>query len=257
MLTKMKVFMLPLVLLLLSGCIGADSYFESPPLPVLSEPPSRDYRQLGMVSTYIDMKVGSASWRSTVNYRLASDAQRQYGSDAHAVVILSYDESARHARGMGMAISYSPGPGIISGSSPATAVTQQKGEPVTAKTAGVSTKSQSPAMEDNLRDVILYRENRVVNSGAIYQVSWQGDHLGTLTNGSALRVRLPPGSQTLTIGYVTNKRYMFEEEITVADQGATYVNFLMKFSFTDNPRSHMTIRTVPASEGQAAVSALW
>lgn len=247
MLIRLKLFPLFLFTILLSGCIGSSAYFESPPVPVLNEPPTRDYRQLGTTSTYIDMKVGSVSWRSTVYYRLASQARQKYGAEADAVIMLSYDESPRHANGIAMAISYSPGPGMVSASKsvkPPKATDKNKA------------KAKAPDVDDNLRDVFLYREKRVVNSGAFYQVSWQGKSLGTLRNGSVLRVRLPPGSQTLTIGYVTNKAYKFEQTITVADNVATFVNFRMKFSFTDNPRTHMTIENVSVSEGHAAVMKL-
>lgn len=256
MLTKLRRFKLTILFMLLTGCIGAGSYFESPPLPVLNEPPARDYRQLGTTSTLIDMRVGNATWRSIVNYRLASQARQKYGSDANAVIMLSYNESPRHATGIAMAISYTPGPGMISASAP-TQSAEQQSTPIGAKKVEKTAKSQTLAVDDNLRDVVLYREKRVVNSGASYQVSWQGNRLGTLRNGSALLVRLPPGAQTLTIGYVTNKPYKFEQAISVADQGATYVNFRMKFSFSDNPRTHMTIENVSTSEGQAAMAALW
>lgn len=247
MLTKLRLYKLLILSILLTGCIGSGSYFESPPLPVLNEPPTRDYRQLGTTSTFIDMKVGGVSWRSTVYYRLASQARQKYGVEADAVIMLSYNESPRHANGIAMAISYSPGPGMISAS---TSVKPPK------STEKNKVKTKAPVVDDNLRDVFLYRENRVVNSGAFYQVNWQGKSLGTLRNGSVLRVLLPPGNQTLTIGYVTNKAYKFEQTITVADNVATFVNFRMKFSFSDSPRTHMTIENVSVSEGHAAVMKL-
>ena len=107
--------------------------------------------------------------------------------------------------------------------------------------------------EMELRDVVLYREARMLNSGPSYRVSWQGKLLGVLRNGSVLRARLPPGSQTLTIGYATDN---FEQPVTIADQGETYLFFRMKFSFSDSPRSHMTIESVSPPEGRTAVATL-
>ena len=109
------VMLLTLSTLVLSSCMSGSSY-DVPPLPVLNAPPSRDYRQLGTTSVYIDMKLRSATWRNTVNYMLADQARRQYGSDTHAVIMLNYSESARHGTGIAMAISYNPGPGMISAS---------------------------------------------------------------------------------------------------------------------------------------------
>lgn len=111
----------------------------------------------------------------------------------------------------------------------------------------------APESEMELRDVVLYREARMLNSGPSYRVSWQGKLLGVLRNGSVLRARLPPGSHTLTIGYVADN---FEQPVTIADQGETYLFFRMKFSFSDSPRSHMTIESVSPPEGRAAVATL-
>lgn len=104
--------------LALGGCIAGPSY-DTPPLPVLNAPPSRDYRQLGTTSVAMDMKPRSATWRQMTDYMLATQAHREYGSDTHALVMLQYNEGPRHATGVAMAISYTPGPGMISSAQPA------------------------------------------------------------------------------------------------------------------------------------------
>lgn len=128
--------------------------------------------------------------------------------------------------------------------------------PLTVAAQKVTRDQVALEAEVELRDVILYREARLLNSGASYHVSWQGQRLGYLHNGTVLRVRLPPGNQTLDVGYMTNQLRGFQHSIMVADQGETYVFFRMKFSASDHPRSHMTIVPVPASAGRAAVAKL-
>lgn len=124
--------------LALGGCIAGPSY-DTPPLPVLNAPPSRDYRQLGTTSVAMDMKPRSATWRQMTNYMLATQAHREYGSATHALVMLQYNEGPRHATGVAMAISYTPGPDMISDSptapaSPPAAVPAPEPSPAKDKT---------------------------------------------------------------------------------------------------------------------------
>jgi hypothetical protein len=187
------------------------------------------------------MRVGSATWRSIVNYRLATQAQQKFGSAADAVIMLNYVESPRHAAGTGMAISFSPGPGMVSKAS----ASQSKS----------SVTKPAPVVDDGLRTVVLYRENQVVNSGASYRIIWEGKSLGFLRNGSVLRVRLPPGNQKLGVSFISTKP-PFEQSVVVAEDSETYVLFRMKFSFSDDPSTHMTITPVSPSVGRAAVGRL-
>lgn len=121
--------------------------------------------------------------------------------------------------------------------------------------AATLTEPTPPPLEAeiNLRELILYREDRLLNSGAIYTVDWQGQRLGELRNGSALRVRVPSGNQTLTI---SNGIGEFEQPVTIADAGETYLLLSMKFSFSDDPRTQMILEPVSPSAGSAAVATL-
>lgn len=267
--SSLKVFsvigMMSLTMFTLSGCMTG-SYLTTPLLPVLNEPPAADYRELGTISTHIDMRVGSATWRSIVNYQLTSQAQQKFGRDADAVILLNYVEGPRGAAGAGMAISYAPGPGMIRGDSAAKATipkssvsdaaeTAVTGALAAAVTAAVDAR-QAQAVDDGLRNVILYREERTLNSGALYQVGWQNKPLGVLRNGSVLRLRLPPGSQTLTINKPHNKADVLEQPITVADSGDTYLLVKMKFSISDSPRKEISIEPVSSVAGRIAVNSL-
>ncbi|PKM04677.1 MAG: hypothetical protein CVV16_03920 [Gammaproteobacteria bacterium HGW-Gammaproteobacteria-6] len=221
--------------LTLTGCMTG-SYFESSPIPVLDQPPSTDYRSLGTTQTYIDMRVGSATWRSIVDYRLASQAVSEYGSEADAVIMLNYNEGPQHAIGVGMVISY------VAGQSGAQTT------PVVKQPQAIPTPLNLPTGE-----VILYRDKRALNSDVDYIVHWQGKPQGVVRNGGALRVRLPAGPQVLNISYRPGAPE-FQEQLVVSEDSEAYL--FMRLNYSLSARSHLTIEPVPVEQGRAAVMAL-
>lgn len=118
-------------------------------------------------------------------------------------------------------------------------------------------ENESPTEDDSkYRNVVLYREDSIVNSGAYFQIHYQGKSLGTLKNSSMLKTAMPSGEQTIKITYITDKVYIFDQVVTIPENEEAYILFKMNFSFSDNPQSWMTIESVSLDKGRDAVAKL-